>query len=89
MKIAIGSDHRGYDAKERIKALLSSAGHEVIDHGADSRSSCDYPGPGLSVARDVASGAAERAVSRYQEVTFRPWSTASFCATARWGRAVG
>ncbi|MCH7871244.1 MAG: ribose 5-phosphate isomerase B [Planctomycetes bacterium] len=62
MKIAIGSDHRGYEAKERIKALLSSAGHEVIDHGADSRSSCDYPDPGLRVAGDVASGVAERGI---------------------------
>ncbi len=62
MKIAIGSDHRGYDAKERIKALLGSSGHQVIDHGTDSRDSCDYPDPGFRVACDIASGAAERGI---------------------------
>ena len=30
MKIAIGSDHRGYDAKRRIIALLQQLGHEVL-----------------------------------------------------------
>ena len=34
MKIAIGSDHRGFDAKERIKAEIESLGHEVVDRGA-------------------------------------------------------
>jgi len=62
MKIAIGSDHRGYEAKERIKALLRELGCEVIDHGTNSREPCDYPDPGFAVAQDVAAGRVERGV---------------------------
>lgn len=58
MKIAIGSDHRGFEAKERVKALVEGLGIEVIDHGADSRKSCDYPEKAFAVAHDVV---AERA----------------------------
>ena len=54
MKIAIGSDHRGYEAKERIKAVIEQLGVAVVDHGTDSRNSCDYPGRAFAVARDVA-----------------------------------
>ena len=42
MKIAIASDHRGYHAKERLKAILLEMGHEVVDFGTDSDRSCDY-----------------------------------------------
>jgi len=62
MKISIGSDHRGYEAKERIKALLQELGNTVVDHGSNSRSSCDYPDMGLAVARDVGEGRAERGI---------------------------
>lgn len=62
MKIAIGSDHRGFAAKERIKALLDSLSCEIIDHGADSTKACDYPDVGLAVAHDVASGRSERGI---------------------------
>lgn len=43
MKIALGSDHRGYHTKERLKNLLASLGHEVFDCGATSDKSSDYP----------------------------------------------
>ncbi len=62
MKIAIGSDHRGYDAKERIKALLMSDGHQVADFGPNSRQPCDYPDGGLAVACSVGKGEAERGI---------------------------
>ena len=62
MKIAIGSDHRGFDAKERIKALLQSLGVEVTDHGTHSKQPCDYPEPGLAVAQAVSAGRADRGV---------------------------
>ncbi len=62
MKIAIGSDHRGFEAKERIKALLAELGAEIVDHGARSRDACDYPDMGLAVAQDVSSGRAERGI---------------------------
>jgi ribose 5-phosphate isomerase B len=62
MRIAIGSDHRGYEAKERIKALLEDMGLEVRDHGVHAKQAADYPDTGVAVAKDVAGGEAERGV---------------------------
>lgn len=62
MKIAIGSDHRGYEAKERIRTLVERLGHQVTDRGTNSREACDYPDAGVAVARDVAEGRAERGI---------------------------
>ena len=59
MKIAIGSDHRGFEAKERIKAVVQGMAFEVVDHGTESRSSCDYPTMAFAVASDVAEGRAD------------------------------
>lgn len=54
MKIALGSDHRGYDALTRLSDHLRSAGHDVRILGPDARETCDYPDAALSVARAVA-----------------------------------
>lgn len=62
MKIAIGSDHRGYEAKERIKALLLDMGLQVDDHGVSAKEAADYPDTGLAVAEDVGTGRAERGI---------------------------
>jgi ribose 5-phosphate isomerase B len=62
MKIAIGSDHRGFEAKERIKALLQGLGLEIIDHGTKENRPCDYPDTGLSVAQAVSRGEVDRGV---------------------------
>ena len=62
MKISIGSDHRGYEAKQRIKALLLEKGMKMTDHGTHSRESCDYPDIALAVACDVARGKADRGI---------------------------
>ncbi|MGB5890963.1 MAG: RpiB/LacA/LacB family sugar-phosphate isomerase, partial [Thermoanaerobaculia bacterium] len=43
MKIALASDHAGYDYKEEIKSFLATTGHEVVDFGTDSEESVDYP----------------------------------------------
>ncbi len=62
MRIAIGSDHAGYDYKERIKAHLAAAGHEVQDFGTDSPEPCDYPLFIRPVALAVARGECERGI---------------------------
>lgn len=63
MRVAIGSDHAGYDQKERLKAHLAGQGHEVIDLGTTSADeSVDYPDFAEKVARTVAAGAADRGV---------------------------
>jgi ribose 5-phosphate isomerase B len=43
MKIAIGSDHAGFEYKEKIKILLTGLGHEVRDFGTSSAQPVDYP----------------------------------------------
>ena len=62
MKIAMGSDHGGFDLKEQIKAWLQENGHEVVDFGCHSKESCDYPDFGAAAARAVASGQWERGI---------------------------
>jgi len=62
MRIAIGSDHRGHEAKQRIKALLLEMGIKLEDHGGQSGETCDYPDIALAVAHDVAEGRADRGI---------------------------
>lgn len=62
MRIAIGSDHAGYDLKQDLIQFLISEGYEVIDVGTDSRDSCDYPDFARAVCEKVVSGEAARGV---------------------------
>ena len=62
MKIAVGSDHRGVRYRKMIKELLRERGHEVIDLGAHTTDSSDYPDYARPVARSVARGEADRGV---------------------------
>ncbi len=57
MKIAIASDHAGYQLKEELKAAFPQ--HEFQDFGANSESSMDYPDTGYPAARAVADGTCE------------------------------
>jgi ribose 5-phosphate isomerase B len=56
MKIAIGSDHAGYAAKELLKVWLSARSHDVVDLGTHDDASVDYPDFASGVGRAVASG---------------------------------
>lgn len=62
MKIAIASDHGGYQLKEEIKKYLAGRSIEVLDLGTDSEASVDYPVYGKACAEAVASGRAERGI---------------------------
>ena len=62
MKIAIGSDHAGYQAKEELKKFLAAQGHAVEDVGAPGEQSVDYPDFAKAVAERVGGGKAERGV---------------------------
>jgi ribose 5-phosphate isomerase B len=62
MKIAVGNDHRGVAAKNRVVAVLRALGHEVNDLGAQSAQSVDYPDYAIPVAEAVAAGKADRGV---------------------------
>jgi ribose 5-phosphate isomerase B len=54
MKIALGSDHAGFDLKEQIKQKLSTQGITVDDRGTNSTVSVDYPDYARAVAEEVA-----------------------------------
>lgn len=62
MKIAMGADHAGWPAKERLKTRLAASGHEVVDFGTSGKDSCDYPDFALAVARSVGKGESERGI---------------------------
>ena len=59
MKVALASDHRGFEAKKRLIPVLRQNGHEVIDFGCESTAACDYPDFAAPAARAVADGQAE------------------------------
>jgi len=63
VKIAIGSDHAGFELKEQVKKILAKLGHEVVDFGTNGKDSVDYPDYGIKVARAVASKEVERGVA--------------------------
>lgn len=62
MKIAVASDHGGYQLKEEIKKYLEGRGIEVLDLGTDSEESVDYPAFGHACGEAVASGKADRGI---------------------------
>ena len=62
MKIAIGSDHAGFEYKEQIKLFLKELGHESQDFGTLSSQPVDYPVFIRPVAEAVARGAFERGI---------------------------
>ncbi len=62
MRIAIGSDHRGFEVKRRIVSLLERLGHEVVDMGPNSGENVDYPDYAFQVARAVSEHRVERGI---------------------------
>ncbi|MCJ7692645.1 MAG: ribose 5-phosphate isomerase B [Sedimentisphaerales bacterium] len=62
MKIAIASDHAGFNYKEQIKKALAEQGHEMKDFGTNSAKSCDYPDFVRPAAEAVASGEFEHGI---------------------------
>ncbi len=62
LKIAIGSDHAGFEYKEKIRVALSSQGHEVRDFGTFSAEPVDYPLFIRPTAEAVARGEFERGI---------------------------
>ena len=62
MKIVLAADHGGYQLKEAVKTALAEQAYELVDLGADSEESVDYPVFGKKAAEYVASGQAERGI---------------------------
>jgi ribose 5-phosphate isomerase B len=59
MRIAIGSDHAGFELKQHLVGFLRAAGHDVDDQGTHSNESCDYPPICAGVGRTVRDGRAD------------------------------
>ena len=62
MRIAIGSDHAGFELKAHLVTLLSAQGHQMVDKGTDSAASVDYPPICAAVGRAVVDGEADRGI---------------------------
>lgn len=63
MKIAIASDHRGFEFKKRVISTLTHLGHKVTDFGtATDSESVDYPDYGIKAARAVGAGECDRGI---------------------------
>ncbi len=56
MKISLGSDHAGFNLKEKLKTYLSEKGFELLDLGPAVEDSVDYPDFGHAVAISVEQG---------------------------------
>lgn len=62
MKIVVGSDHRGFEAKQHIKAIITQLGHECVDVGTTNSNPVDYPDPAYQAAMAVSTNQADRAI---------------------------
>jgi len=62
MKIAVGSDHRGFEAKQQIKVIIAELGHECIDFGTNDSNPIDYPDPAYLAAMAVSKKQVDRAI---------------------------
>ncbi|NQV45502.1 MAG: ribose 5-phosphate isomerase B [Rhodospirillales bacterium] len=61
-KIAIASDHAGFNLKEILKADLVSAGYDVLDLGTNGPEAVDYPDFGYAMAEAIRDGRVEKGV---------------------------
>ncbi len=62
MRIAVGSDHRGFVLRTQILKLLQQLGHEALDMGSSDDKSVDYPDVAAIVAQKVSAGEVERGI---------------------------
>jgi len=60
MRIAIGSDHAGFELKEKVKGFLQEMGHPAVDLGTHSLAPVDYPDYAEAVSLAVLEGKADR-----------------------------
>ncbi len=61
-KVAIGTDHGGFEMKEALKTYLTELGYVVLDCGTNSKDAVDYPDFALAVAQEVSGGKAWRGI---------------------------
>jgi len=62
MKVAVGSDHAGFELKAAILGAVAKEGHAPLDLGTHSSAPVDYPDIALAVGESIQAGGAERGV---------------------------
>ena len=62
MRLALSSDHAGYEMKRDLAAILGQKGHAVLDLGTHSTAPVDYPDAAESVALALQNGDADRGI---------------------------
>ncbi len=62
MKVAVASDHAGFELKEKVKEYLESEGHSVEDLGCYGTESCDYPDFAKKLCQTILHDRCERGV---------------------------
>lgn len=62
MRLALGSDHAGFELKNRLAAQLREAGYEVLDVGTHDTAPVDYPDFAVAVGNAVLQGHVERGI---------------------------
>jgi RpiB/LacA/LacB family sugar-phosphate isomerase len=62
MRVAIGSDHAGYELKQVLAAYMKELGHDVKDMGTHSTDPVDYPDFAEAVSREIVEGRADRGI---------------------------
>ncbi|HOK95239.1 MAG TPA: ribose 5-phosphate isomerase B [Anaerohalosphaeraceae bacterium] len=62
MKVALANDHRGINAIEQIKAIISQLGFECIDYSINADQPVDYPDMAYAASTAVAQKKADRAI---------------------------
>lgn len=62
MRVALGSDHAGFELKNHLASTLSNAGYTVFDLGTHTTDSVDYPDFAAAVGKAVVDGRADRGI---------------------------
>ncbi|MCX5794159.1 MAG: ribose 5-phosphate isomerase B [Elusimicrobia bacterium] len=62
MRIALGSDHGGFELKKLLRRMLEGEGHLILDVGVDAPDPVDYPDYTRKVVSEVLGGRAERGI---------------------------
>ena len=62
MRIALGCDHGGFPLKTRVRTVIETAGHTIIDCGTDNDCSVDYPDFARKVGETILAGNADRGI---------------------------
>lgn len=63
MRIAVASDHAGFELKQLVADHLRAGGHDVVDLGTDDTTSVDYPDYGAAIGKAVVDEQAELGVA--------------------------